>query len=101
MRLIAIIVFAVFSATVASAYVVGGTNFGFSGYPKHSCFAPYNKPSRPYQFESEYELESYNAAVRRYNDELSMYMTCIRDYLDNAENDIRRIKDAINEASSI
>ncbi|AGH97815.1 hypothetical protein A11S_995 [Micavibrio aeruginosavorus EPB] len=76
------------------AYVIGGSNLGFSGYPEADCVVPY----KPYEFLDEYEVE-------RYNRNLEEYVTCIKEYLENADNDIRRIQEAaeaaIREAKSL
>ena len=66
------------------AYVYGGTNLGFMGYPEFSAYAP----SAPYGYEvSEYEFNSYRDEVERYVDQAE-------EYIENGNNDIRRISEA-------
>jgi len=83
---------------IAQAIVLGGSNLGVFGYPAHECSPPYNKPTKPYQFTDQWEVDHYNSQVRQYNDELEAYFDCINEYVDNAKNDIRRIKEAANNA---
>lgn len=84
----------IISSSTSYAYVLGGTNFGFSGYPEPSCYKPY----KPQKFQSQYELNSY-----RYDAEA--YIDCVNEYVDSAGNDIKRIQEAaqeaINEANSL
>jgi hypothetical protein len=86
-----------------SAAIFGGSNLGYSGYPSHSCTKPM-KPFKPYSFNSQWEIDSYNSGVNLYNMQLRQYSNCIQEYLENANNDIKRIKeksqDAINEAGN-
>lgn len=86
-------------ASSAGAFVVGGTNFGFGGYPDHRCHQPYaSKPYRPFRFESQYEVDAYNRRVEEYNAQVDEYFDCIETYVDNAKNDIRRIREKANDA---
>lgn len=71
-------------AGVLFAYVYGGTNLGFGGYPEFSAYAP----SAPYGYEvSEYEFNSYRDKVER-------FVNQIEEYIENGNNDIRRISEA-------
>ncbi len=81
----------------AFAIVIGGTNLGFSGYPDHSCRKP-NKPFKPYSFNSRWEVDSYNSQVDSYNYEHQRYIACVKEYLENADNDIKRIQEKMEEA---
>lgn len=78
-----------FFGNAAMAYVFGGSNLGFLGYPKHSCSQPY----KPFQFTSQSQVNMYNA-------DLEVYFNCIDSYVENAKNDIDRIIEAANEAIS-
>ncbi len=73
------------SAT-AGATVYGGSNLGFSGYPEPEC----RKPYEPYS----------NSSMDReiYRGELDRYFRCVKEYLENANNDIERIRQAQEEA---
>lgn len=84
-RSTAMVIFAAITAfsTSLAAYVSGGTNFGFSGYPKPSCF----KPFRPTDIGGE-------LAMRIYITNMELYRQCVTDYIENANNDIKRIREA-------
>ena len=90
------------SSGSAVALVFGGTNFSFSGYPDHECRRPYSKPIKPYKFTNQWEIDNYNNEVDRFNDELESFTKCIIEYVDNGDNDIKRVKEkaqaAIDEA---
>ncbi|MBC8520016.1 MAG: hypothetical protein H8D24_06395 [Gammaproteobacteria bacterium] len=83
----------------AFPYVLGGSNLGIFGYPSHSCSVP-SKPYKPYSFTSEHEVSSYNSSVKIYNINVDAYIDCINTYVENANNDIQRIRDAANDAVS-
>ena len=78
------------------AIVLGGTNLGVFGYPDHTCRKP-NKPLKPYSFNSRWEIDSYNSQVDSYNLERQRYIDCVKEYLENASNDIKRIEEKIEE----
>lgn len=59
----------------AHAYVYGGTNFSFSGYPQHSCYF-------------------YDNSDKWYREN---YIRCINEYVENASNDIKRIREQAQE----
>ena len=84
--------------SLAAAIVFGGSNLGIMGYPDHSCSPPYSKPIKPYQFNSQWEIDQYNSEVQSYNYELETYLDCIQEYVDNAKNDIKRITEKANSA---
>lgn len=90
---------AVLMSVNAFAVVFGGSNLGFGGYPDHSCYKP-SKPFKPYSFDSQWEVDIYNQKVDSYNSELGIYLDCINEYVDNAGNDIERIKEAVSNAIS-
>lgn len=81
----------------ADAAVFGGSNLGLSGYPDHSCIQPV-KPIKPAMFFGDLDVDLYNSAVRRYNSDLLFYQRCLEEYLDNAVNDIARIKEKMTDA---
>ena len=80
-------------AITANALVFGGSNLtfigypGFMGYPECDC----KKPYKPYQFNSQYEIDSFN-------DEVNRYIDCVNEYMENADNDMKRIKEAKDDA---
>jgi hypothetical protein len=94
---IPIILIAILLPIKAYAVVFGATNFGFSGYPDHTCLKP-NKPFKPYSFNSEWEVNSYNNDVDYYNSQLQQYFGCIDEYIEGAKNDIKRIENKAKEA---
>lgn len=79
------------------AYIYGGSNLGYSGYPPHDCNKPI-KPSKPYSFNSQWEIDSYNSEVESYNSQLQYYISCVEEYTDNANNDMKRIQEKVQEA---
>lgn len=81
----------------ASAYVIGGTNFDFRGYPEPNCIKPI-RPNKPYSFNSQWEVDSYNRQVESFNMQYDMYVDCVKTYLDNASKDIDRIKEKMKSA---
>ncbi len=90
----ALIIALLVMSSSAFAMVFGGSNLGIMGYPKHSC----SKPYKPFEFTSQFEVDNYNR-------QLAMYIGCIKEYVENANNDIERIqeaaKSAIDEAKSL
>ena len=86
--LLSAIMFFIFM-TNSQAVIFGGSNFDFSGYPKHKC----SKPYKPYQFTDKYEVD-------RYNNELQHYINCIEEYVMNSNNDLKRVQEAAREAIS-
>ncbi len=55
--------------------------------PSHSCY----KPSKPYQFNSEYEVSSFNS-------EVESYRNCINDFVDEQNQAIKKHKNAAEDA---
>lgn len=80
----------------AIAYVTGGTNFSYSGYPDPECSRPF-RPIKPYDLTNELAVDSYNRRVRLYNLEYDEYIACIQLYVENATNDMKRIKEKAEE----
>lgn len=66
------IILVLWCSSVAFAYVYGGSNLGFSGYPAFSSYLSY----RP----SKYEIEQYIADAK--------------EYVENCNYDIQRIQEA-------
>lgn len=81
----------------ADATVSGGSNLPATGYPSYKCSAPPSKPEKPFR-NDDYSTRSYNDEVARYNRTLTDYRDCMSAYVDNANNDIRRIQDAAKKA---
>lgn len=86
-RLIALVIVLTLSLFSLFAYIYGGTNFSFSGYPSFDDRAP----SKAYT--------SYNGSVSRstyesYKDSVEDYVEEAKKYIENANNDIKRIQEA-------
>ena len=80
------------------ATVFGGSNLGsITGYPSHNCIKP-TEPYKPYSFNSQQEIDSYNSEVSSYNSQIQQYLNCINEYIENANNDIELIREKIQEA---
>ncbi len=73
-------------AASATALVFGPSNLGIMGYDAPSCYPPV-KP---------YGRDEW--AIRNYQIEVDRYIGCIKNYVEGAENDIKRIQEAASEA---
>ncbi len=82
-----------------SGFVLGGSNFGSFIYPDHTCGVRPMPPDRPSQDASRVEIDVYNEAVRDYNRELKEFADCINEYIQNASNDMQRIREKAEKAS--
>ena len=80
--------------TRADAYVIGGSNLSLEEYPSPTC----SKPTKPFDLSDQFSVDEYNS-------EIETYIQCVREYVDNGNNDIKRIReaqqDAIDEAKSL
>ncbi len=65
--------------------------------PSHSCYTP-TKPFKPYSFNSQWEVDSYNSSIGRYNNEVEDYRTCINDFIDDQKQGISNHKNAAQNA---
>ena len=82
------------------AGVSGGSNLGLSGYPEHSCgLKPMEPLAETYMRDSDWETVINDMQMDGHDTLLSMYVDCINEYVDNANNDIKRIREAISAAS--
>ncbi|HEM8492623.1 TPA: hypothetical protein U2Q18_003703 [Citrobacter koseri] len=73
-------------STVVNATVFGGSNLGFSGYPEFSDA----EPTPPYN-RDEYSMGAYKRDVER-------FIQNAKDYTENADNDVKRIREAQEDA---
>lgn len=55
--------------------------------PSMHCY----KPSKPYKFNSKWEVENFNSDVERYKD-------CIENFVEEQNSGIQKHKDAVNKA---
>lgn len=81
-----IILFCLTLPFTASAIVVGGSNLGFSGYPEFSEIAP----TPPYS-DDQYAWDSYRREVADYAEKA-------KQYLEDANSDMKRIQEAQQDA---
>lgn len=79
-----------------SVFAFGSSNLTFE-YPEESCSKP-SKPYKPYSLNTQWEIDSYNSQVDLYNMEYQRYIRCVKEYLENAENDIKNIQTKMEEA---
>ena len=77
---------------LGSASAWAGSNLVSGDYPEPQCGERPSPPERPAVFESESQIESYNQQVKAYNTRVESYYACIQTYVDNALQDIARIK---------
>lgn len=73
-----------------------GSNLDPGGYPSHLCGEKPTQPDRPEYFKSEAELETFNRAVETYNIATEGYFQCIQLYVNDATEDIQRIKRTVS-----
>jgi len=73
--------------SVFSLVATAGNLHADSYSPSHSCY----KPSKPYEFTSQWEVDSFN-------DEVEMYRNCIADFVEEQQEAIRRHSQAAEEA---
>ena len=81
----------------AHAVIFGSSNLGFTGYPDANCTKPF-PPTKPFSFSNQWELDSYNSEIDSYNLFRAEYVNCIKEYIEAADNDIKRIKENVNNA---
>jgi len=63
----------------------------------HGCYSP-TKPYKPYSFNSQWEVDSYNNSIRRYNNEVSDYKNCINDFIEEQNRGIKNHQTATQNA---
>ena len=107
MRIALIVCFAVAFSYESIAMDSDGSNLGRSGYPEHSCGKKPVEPSTmthrkdpgDWGRDPEMRIEFEEMEYAGYEGLLSFYVDCINEYIDNANNDIKRIHEAISAAS--
>lgn len=75
--------------SVAFAQVLGSTNLGFGGYPDPSCHTPH----QPY-------AEASESAWRSFKTDVEIYIDCVNEYVEAADNDAKRIHQSQDDALS-
>lgn len=83
-------------SAAAQPLSTGGTNMGPDFYPKPKCepagkapVAPGNNPDA---------MNVYNLKVREFNKRVTAMNVCMKDYVDNAQNDINSIQNTVRDA---
>jgi hypothetical protein len=94
---VAVLLILSLAASLSHSLVFGGSNLSLSSYPSANCYKP-SPPYEPYSLDSQWEVDNYNSEVDRYNMNMRIYTNCINTYVENAQNDIKRIKEAISDA---
>jgi hypothetical protein len=84
------------ASAAAFAAVTGGSNFT-APYPDSTC-GP--RPARPAEPAGRMEgaITFYNQQVAAYNEAAQKYIACIGAYVDNANNDMERIREKARAA---
>jgi hypothetical protein len=86
---------------VAQAQVatVPGSNMPANFYPAPSCEKPDKKAlgSSP-GVQDQDAMRSYNLRIKKFNDKAAAFNTCIKRYVDNAQNDINAIQTIVHAA---
>ena len=77
--------------------LLAGYSVADSWQPSHSCYEP-TKPRRPYSLENQWEVDRYNSAVRRYNNEVEEFRYCIESFVSEQETAIRNHRYAADAA---
>jgi hypothetical protein len=87
-----------FLAGAASAQTLssGGSNVGPDFYPRPRCEAPGPAPVSPGNNPDAVTI--YNLKVRTYNQRVAAMNVCMKDYVDNAQNDINTIQKTVKDA---
>ena len=99
----------VFLPPVVIAAETGGSKSVISEYPSHTCSLPPPKPDELALFSGDTskeqevvnynsELEDYNSKVDDYNSQTESYRKCIKEYVSNANADMRKINEKLNAA---
>jgi hypothetical protein len=99
----------VFFPPVVIAAETGGLKSVISEYPSHNCSLPPSKPDELGLFGGDEskeqdvvnynsELADYNSKVDDYNSQTKSYRKCIKEYIRNANSDMSKINEKLNEA---
>ena len=90
---------AVLAFAVPGASASAGSNLPGDGYPAPACGERPEVPDRPETFETEQAIAEYNAKVEIYNATMEHFVTCMGQYITNADADLRRIRKMAREAA--
>jgi hypothetical protein len=84
------------ASAAAAAAVTGGSNFT-APYPDSTCGPRPVKPEEP-AGRMEGAITFYNQRVGAYNEAAKKYVACISAYVENANNDMERIREKARAA---
>jgi len=108
--LMTILILSAFDACCANAAVPGGSNIALSEYPAPSCSKPETIPQptgKPADTKDKAAVDAFNVKVAAYNAKVAVFNTamrafndCMKTYVDNANNDIQRIKQAVDASAA-
>ena len=92
-----VLVIALLAAPAAAQPLsTGGTNMPPDFYPKPKCEPAGKLPVQPGNNPD--AMNSYNLKVRTYNQRAAALNICMKDYVDNAQNDINTIQKTVRDA---
>jgi len=74
-----------------------GSNLA-EGYPEPACGERPQVPERPEKFDTEEAIVEYNAKVDAYNASMERLVECVREYVANANDDMKQIRKRAEEA---
>lgn len=89
---------AALAIAVPCASAAAGSNLPGEGYPAPACGEKPQIPERPETFDTEAAVAGYNAKVEIYNATMERFVTCMRQYVANAAEDVRRIRALADKA---
>ena len=80
------LIFSLLLPLTSYAYVYGGSNLGYSGYPEFSGY----EPSPPFS-DDQFAMDNYKREVED-------YVTKAKQYVEDADSDAKRVREAQQEA---
>jgi hypothetical protein len=84
---------------IISQAASGGSNMPPNFYPAPSCEKPDKKRlSGAPGVQDQDAMQAYNLKIKAFNDKAVAFNTCIKTYVDNAQNDINKIQAMVHAA---
>ncbi len=93
---IALLVAPAAAQPLAPSLATGGTNMPPDFYPRPKCESPGKTPVQPGNNPD--AMNTYNMKVRVFNQKVAALNICMKDYVDNAQNDINLIQKTVRDA---
>jgi hypothetical protein len=91
-----------FAQPLSPSLTTGGTNMPPDFYPRPKCEPAGKAPVQPGNNPD--AMNTYNMKVRVFNQKVTALNICMKDYVDNAQNDIntiqKTVRDAVAEANA-